>query len=107
MARIASTVGGDSGATSKMNRDVVKLLAAIKQAAKYPDRFTDAERGAMCDLLGVYIGSPDNWVAIRAAEAVIAMEASNIAAERLSGTLSESEPWATRAVPTRDAHGGF
>lgn len=89
-----------------MNRDVVKLLAAIKQAAKYPDRFTDAERGAMVELLEVYIESPDNSVAVRAAEAVVAMEASNNAAEWLAGTVSESEPWATHAVPACGALDG-
>lgn len=89
-----------------MNRDVLNLLAAIKRAAKYPERFTAVERGAMVDLLSVYIESPDNLIVIRAAEAVIAMEAVNIATERLPDTFSEFEAWATRAVPSRNAPGG-
>lgn len=90
-----------------MNRDVLNLLAAIKRAAKHPNRFTAVERRAMVDLLSVYIESPDNLIVIRAAEAVIAMEAINIAAERLAGTVSKFEAWATREVPTLDAPGGF
>ena len=83
-----------------MNRDVLMMLAAIKQGAQHPDLFADDERAALVDWLMVCISSPDNWVAIKAAEVVIAMEARNIAAERLADSTSEFEPWATHSVPT-------
>lgn len=84
-----------------MNRDILKLLTTIKQAAMYPDRFSDEERTAMVDTVMVYLNSSDNWVAIRAAEVAVAMVAANIKAKRLAGTASGSEPWATYGLPAR------
>ena len=84
-----------------MNYDVLmKLMSVLKRAAPHPDRFSASERTAMVDLVMLCSASPNNWVAIRAAEAGIAMEGFNIEAERLAGIASESEPWATHTVPT-------
>ncbi len=79
-----------------MNHEVLKLLAAIKKAARHPDLFSDGEREAMVDWLMACMHSQTNWVAIKAAEACIALERSNIAAERLAGTVGY--PWATHGA---------
>ncbi len=79
----------------KMTRDILKLLAAIRRAAKFPDNFTAAEREAMVDLLMVCLEMPEAWIQIRAAEAAIAMEGVNIQIEHQSGHVSRTDAWAT------------
>ena len=66
-----------------MNRDILKLMTVLKRAAKYPDRFSDAEREAMVKLLAVYVESPDPRIASRAVEALVAMIGFDADAERL------------------------
>ena len=64
----------------------MKLLSAFKRAAPHPDRFTEGEREAMVELLAVYVQSPNNQIAMRAVEAVVAMLGFNADAERCSSS---------------------